>query len=635
MMKNTFLFTFLFYCNFVFGQDISFIEIGRYVNGVDGACEISAYDQNSARLFITNAADDALDIVDISNPFSPNLITSVDITLYGGGINSVISLNNGYIATAIEADPKQDPGKVVFLDVDGNYVNEVIVGALPDMLVLTPDATTILVANEGEPDDDYLIDPEGSVSSIDLFWGVPDLSQSDVLTYDFSSAPSVIPGSIQKPGTPFSQDLEPEYIAVDAESKKAAVICQESNAYVVIDLFNQQIQGFKGLGFKDHSLSGNGMDASNKDDIINIQNWNVKGAYQPDAIASFATNSGQFWLSANEGDARDYDGYSSETRIKDLDLDPVQFPNASDLQSDENLGRLKTFTADVIGDSDGDGDVDELYSYGARSFTIWDNFGNPIWDSGDDFEQYIAANHPDFFNCNDGLADEFDDRSDDKGPEPEAIAVGEIDGVTYAFIGLERQGGIMVYDVSDPYEAEFKTFVNNYNNSDGTMTDIAPEGIIFIDAEKSHTGRNMLVVSNEVSGTATIYLIETADFCNGESGSANSLVSNSMTSIQLNDEEENEQLNAETLKSSLEGIESIRVYPNPTTDLLNISFQSMSELNLNLTIYNMVGEKILSNSIVEKDKSSVQLNTSNLNSGIYILSLDNGISTEEILFAIH
>ena len=255
-------------------------------------------------------------------------------------------------------------------------------------------------------------------------------------------------------------------------------------------------------------MPGNGFDASNQDNGINIQNWPVKGAYQPDAIDYYSVNNTSYLVTANEGDARDYDGYSAEVRMDDLTFDPTAFPNAATLQTNDNLGRLKTFTEDVIGDTDGDGDVDELYAYGARSFSIWDQDGNLVWDSGDDFEQYIAANHPTFFNCNDGLASEMDDRSDDKGPEPEAVTVGQIGNSYYAFIGLERQGGVMVYDVTDPTTPSFVNFIQTYDTTSGTMTDIAPEGLVFVPADESHNGENLLIVSSEVSGTVAIYELQ-------------------------------------------------------------------------------------------------------------------------------
>jgi hypothetical protein len=483
-------------------QKLTIQELGRYTDGRDAACEISTYHAASKQVFTTNAASGKIDRIDLSNPNQPELASSIDISAYGGGVNSVVMVPGGYLAAAIEADVKQENGKIVFFNSSGNYVTQITVGALPDMVTVTEDGKKILVANEGEPNDEYTVDAPGSVSIIDISNGIEGLTDSDVTNLTFENAPSYIAGSLRKPGTPYAIDLEPEYIACNKASTLAAVICQESNVFVFVDLTNNSIVNYKGLGFKDHSLPGNGFDASNKDDAINIQNWNVKGVYQPDAIASYTVNSKTYFLSANEGDGRDYDGYSSEIRIKDLTIDENNY--TSDDLSDDKLGRLKSFTPDVIGDSDNDGKTESIYSYGARSFSIWDSTGNLVWDSGDDFEQYIAANHSSFFNCDDGLADEKDGRSDDKGPEPEAITVGEIGNKYFAFIGLERQGGIMIYDITNPNQPVFENYIHTLQ-SDGTMIDIAPEGLLFISAEESHTGKNMLIVSNEVSGTTTFY----------------------------------------------------------------------------------------------------------------------------------
>lgn len=493
-----------------YSQSITITEIGRHNDSRDGACEISTYDFGSKKIFVTNAASDSIDIIDVSFPSSPVKVGGINVLTYGGGVNSVVTLNNGYFAAAIQAPVKQDTGFVVFFDTAGNFVSSVKVGALPDMITATKDGNKLLVANEGEPSDDYLTDPKGSIGIIDISGGISGLSQADVTLLFFDNAPSSIPGSIKKPGTTFSVDLEPEYIATNESSTKAAVVCQESNVLILLDLINDTILSYKGLGFKDHSIVGNGMDVSNRDGKIQINNWPVKGIYQPDAISSFTVNGETYWISANEGDGRDYSGYSSEVRIKDLTLDPTAFPTANILQNDTNLGRLKTFTPDMVGDIDNDGDVDELYSYGARSFSIWDSVGNLVWDSKDEIEQYMKANHASFFNCDDGLASDQDSRSDDKGPEPEAITVGVMNNTTYAFIGLERQGGILVYDISNPLSPVFNQYVHTMDTNSGEMIDIAPEGLVFVSPTESHTGKAMLIVSNEVSGTTTIYEIEVA-----------------------------------------------------------------------------------------------------------------------------
>lgn len=596
-MKTIVLFCLCLLTAGVFAQELSITEKGRYTDGRDGACEISTYDATAQKLYTTNAASDSIDIVSIADVTNPTLVGGISVTTYGGGVNSVVALGNGYIATAMEANVKQDSGKIVFFDTAGVYVADVMVGALPDMVTVTPDGNKILVANEGEPDDDYLVDPDGSVAIIDISGGVASVTQSDVTFLNFTAAPTTITGSLQKPGTTWAADLEPEYIAVNAASTQAAVVCQENNIMILIDLQTNTISSYKGLGFKDYSAAGNGFDASNVDGI-DISTWDVKGVYQPDAIDGYSIGGADYWVSANEGDGRDYDGYSSETRIKSLTLDATVFPNAATLQGDSALGRLKTFTADVIGDTDNDGDVDELYSYGARSFSIWDASGNLVWDSGDDFEQYISTNYPTFFNCNDGLASEMDDRSDDKGPEPEAIVVGGIGSRAYAFIGLERQGGVMVYNVTDPTAPTFETYLNSFDVTNGTMTDIAPEGILFISAAESHTGTNLLVVSHEVSGTTTIYEVE-------------DLVT--------------------TAVNTTEG-QQVVVYPNPARDVMNVQLVEYTGAELNYTLYNALGAVVR---VGRLNSQVTAIDASQLPRGVYYLNVvdatNNAVATQKVI----
>ncbi|MEZ4924835.1 MAG: DUF839 domain-containing protein [Saprospiraceae bacterium] len=279
-----------------------------------------------------------------------------------------------------------------------------------------------------------------------------------------------------------------------------------------IAIINDNDFGIAGAGVTDDtelgiiSFNNNyGFDASNQDDAINIANHPTLGMFMPDGIAAYTAGDGKSYIvTANEGDSRDYDGYSEEERVKDLDLDPAHYPNADELQKSADLGRLKTTSAN--GDFDGDGDFDQIYSYGARSFSIFDIYGNLVYDSGNDFETIIKFTEPEIFNEDEG---EFDGRSDDKGPEPEAIEIATIDGYNYAFVGFERQSTIVVYDITDPTNPEFVTYYNNRNvDLDGNVTgDVSPEIIKFVSADDSPNGQNLLVVGYEVSGTVGIIQI--------------------------------------------------------------------------------------------------------------------------------
>ncbi|MGB0864380.1 MAG: choice-of-anchor I family protein [Saprospiraceae bacterium] len=508
MVKSSFLLIiFTIITTTLAAQELQIEEIGRYTDGRPETLEIVTYDPVTAQLFVTNSISQTIDILNITHPEEPVLVTQVDISPYGNIANSVVHLKNGYFAAAIEDNVKQNAGKVVFFESNGKYANQVKVGALPDMITVTPDGKKVLVANEGEPNAAYTNDPEGSISIIDIRAGIPKLTQKNVKTLDFKNAPTTIKGSIRTPNASTAQDLEPEYIAVNANSTLAAVTCQETNVIVYVDLVADKIVQYAGLGFKDYSLPANRVDFSDKDGGIRLKNWNVKGVYQPDAIAAYTASGKTYFVTANEGDSRDYDGYSSETRLKNLNLDKDAFPNGDQLKENAQLGRLKTFTPDVIGDIDNDGDVDEIYAYGGRSFSIWDDKGQLVWDSKGDFEDFFAKNFPDFFNYG-NTSDKIDYRSDDKGSEPEAITVGQINGRTYAFIGLERQSGIIIYNITNPKFPYFVDYLHSFEESIKGAIDVAPEGILFIPANKSHTKTNLLVVANEISGTATIYEIK-------------------------------------------------------------------------------------------------------------------------------
>lgn len=490
------------------------------------AAEIVAHDPANQRLFVVNANASTIDVLDIQDPSQPVLLQTIDATAEGASANSV-AVYGGLVAVAIEAGVKQDNGKVVFYNSsDLGKVGEVTVGALPDMLTFTRDGQKVLVANEGEPSDDYTVDPEGSVSIIDLSAGVAGatVTTADFQAFNGQEADLRAKGvRIFGPGASAAQDFEPEYIAVSDDNTRAWVTLQENNAVAVLDIEAETVLDILPLGFKDHGIIGNELDASNSDGGINIRNWPVKGMYLPDAIASYSFNGKAYYITANEGDSRDYTGFSEEFRIADLTLDGAAFPDAATLQADANLGRLNVTS--TLGISNGCDPSDfanvetnciynELYAYGARSFSIWSQDGQRVFDSGSEFERITASLIPDNFNGNND-ENSFDNRSDDKGPEPEAVVTGQINGQTFAFIGLERVGGIMVYNVTNPRNPQFVQYLNNRDFSAsqvdveaGMAGDLGPEGMAFISADDSPNGKPMLAVGNEVSGTTTLYGID-------------------------------------------------------------------------------------------------------------------------------
>ncbi|MCA9688207.1 MAG: choice-of-anchor I family protein, partial [Myxococcales bacterium] len=475
-----------------------------------GAAEIVAFDPLTASLFIVNGAAPGIDVVDITDPTAPKLTDTIDTQPYGDAPTSV-DVHDGVVAVAVVAAPYTDPGRVAFFDAsDLSPIVDVAVGSLPDMVTFTPDGARLLVANEGSPDDDYLEDPEGTISVIDLEGGVASLQQSDVKSAGFTGfALNELDPTIRifGPDVTVARDLEPEYIAVSADSKTAWVTLQENNALAIVDIAAAKVTTLVGLGWKDHSIEGAGLDPSDKDGGVKINAWPLHGMYQPDAIASFLVDGETYLVTANEGDSRDYNGFNEEARIKDLDLDPAAFPDAAALQEDDALGRLQVTV--LTGDVDFDGDFDMLHPFGARSLSVRDASGALVYDSGDALEQITAAAYPVDFNSDNEENGSGDSRSDNKGPEPEGVTVATLWGKPYAFLGLERIGGIVVFDLSSPQAPELLLYEQHRDFAGdpeaGTAGDLGPEGLHVIAAEDSPTGAPLLVVAYEVSGTTAIY----------------------------------------------------------------------------------------------------------------------------------
>ncbi len=502
-------------------------QVAQYDSGAgEGGTEILAYDEHTHKAFVTNGAESAFDILSFDSLESTSfqqIPSQKRIYLKDFGINNVADITSiashpteDLIALSVVSDPKTDPGYILFLTKEGEFITKVQVGSLPDMVTFTPDGTKVVVANEGEPADDYKVDPEGSISVIDIQTGViKDATLSHtLLTFKESLLDDKVRVSSKGMVT---QQLEPEYVTVSADSKLAYVSLQENNAIATVDLVKKEIVSVKGLGMKDHSVAGNELDAIENGEY-KLEKQPLLGYYMPDAIELLEVNGKTYILTPNEGDSRDYDGYSEEVSIEDiadkikLNADNYEGYSQEELDKLVSEGLLENLEGTDVTAENGlvNGVYESLHSYGARSFTIFDAENMElVFDSGSDFERITYEALPEFFNTdNDEI--EMDKRSSAKGPEPESVVTGKIGDKTYAFIGLERTSAIMVYDVTNPAEATFVTMVSSRDFSEDIKGDVAPEGLKFIPAEKSPTGKALLAATHEVSGTVAVYEIANA-----------------------------------------------------------------------------------------------------------------------------
>lgn len=463
----------------------SFEEISSIDIGEAGAAEITAFDPKTNRLFVVNnGGTNQIDVVDIKNPKALSVIATIDLAKYNGAVNS-LDVHDGLLAAAIESADKQQAGKVVVFNTSTyDQVKVIGVGALPDMVTFSPDGKYILTANEGEPNSDYTVDPYGTVSIISVKQGF------SVVNLDFSSVSGKKANLQQRglrifgPNAKFSQDIEPEYVTISKDSKTAWVTLQENNAIAKIDLESKSVKEIFPLGFKNYSSPGNGIDPSDKDNTVAFYNVPVFGMYLPDAIKVLHKNGIPYLFTVNEGDVREYDGFEEAERLEDITLDPDVFPNAAALQDPAQLGRLNI--TKTLGDKNNDGKYEALYSFGARSFSVWNGLsGELMYDSKNNLEE--AVNNAGYYD---------DGRSDDKGVEPEGITIGEVGGKDIAFIGLERADAVAIYNVSEPTSPKLLQVLQSGD---------APEGVLFISAKDSPNKKSLLIVSSEDDGVIKVY----------------------------------------------------------------------------------------------------------------------------------
>ena len=546
---------------------LDLIPLGTY-NGLGGlgASEIVAFDSTSKQIYINNGALNRIDIVDVTTPASPTLVRSVDMTVYGRGVQSV-TVGNGIVAAAVDVAPvvssdgrqAASNGRIVLMDTTGRVLRNVEVGTLPDHVSFTPDKKTILVAGEGEPicslentntsaieksDPALVSDAKGTVSLIDVSNGA---TSATVTTLDFSAfdKTALLAENVRVffPGSTAAQDLEPEYITTNAAGTRAYVTLQEANAIAIVDLVNKTVLDVAPLGYKDWGAAGLVYDGSNVDSGTNGTLANpisyagvpLKGMYMPDTIASMQKGGETFLLTANEGDARDYDCFKEESTFADTagaDSFASFWDTANDgVKANNKLGVQKTTLAFPT-KTPVSGSTTNLYTFGGRSFSIWNSSGELVWDSGSQLEEIVLRDYPAAFHSDSsdsaatpqlmvsGQPGRMDRRSTSKGVEPEALAVGTIGAQTFAFVGLERMGGIMVYDVSNPTAPSFVRYKNAAleglalspaNNTTPGSYDVSPEGMVFVPAAASPNSKPMLIVASELSGTTTMYEVRVAN----------------------------------------------------------------------------------------------------------------------------
>ncbi len=490
-----------------------------------GACEIAAFSAETGRLFVTVGG--GVDVVSVRNGTQLE-----EISIPTGFHATSVACSGSTLAVAWAADDKTQRGRIIFYDAEKlSEIASYSAGYLPDMVVFTPDGKTLLAANEAEPDLHYKFDPEASISIITTSgdWAKAEVREATFTDFNPNQAKLIadgvrIFGPNKKDTTGIAtvaQDVEPEYITVREDSRVAWVTLQENNAVAELDIETGKITSLHPLGLKSFRSLGSGsmaqlvslstttgLDVNDKDGGVRIRHWPIWGMYQPDGIATFQADGKDYLVTANEGDPRDYWDYHEAISVGELEAEGIGLDGSNParrLTGADQLGRLEV--SRFAGDKDGDGDLDKFVIPGTRSFSIWQRTPNglvQVFDSGSDFEKTIARVAPELFNADSNLESAPDARSIIRGAEPEYIVVFELERRRLAAIGLERTGGVMLYDISSPTTPIFLDYISPKT---GEVRDLAPEGLLFISADRNPSGKPLLILCNEGSGTMTAYEI--------------------------------------------------------------------------------------------------------------------------------
>ena len=503
----------------------------------EGSSEIAAFHASSKRIFATNGVKNTIDIFDISDVANPKKVGSVSLSPYGNDVTSVAAGKDVVVAVVNVSDkfsatgvPTTTNGKIVVFDTNGKVLSSPdVLGVLPDSITFAPNGTTALVAIEAQPvcakDDpataakeetDYTkaSDPVGGVTVVDLSNPVSPVLRFagfDQFTVAEMRAKGIAVSSVVNN---ISKDFEPEFVTA-VDNNYAYVTIQEANA---IGKLNIESATFESItrAFESKVVRV-ARDTSDRDNGAGPRTYrNVVGASQPDAIASFTVGLGEYFLTANEGDAREYTCLNDDLRGSALKVDARRFPDWKTLSGSAALGRAKVNP--TIGDKDGDGDIDTIHLRGSNSMTMYRN-GIVIWDSADLLDQ-IQTRAFGVTNINGSHSLSSDkstmnyvgqDRSDDKGAEPEGVAVGMVGDRRIAILGLERMTALAIFDITEPGNPVFQEWLQMLPTKATPAKDVkywSPEGIVFVPANKSPSGKALIITSYELSGSLSIHQIE-------------------------------------------------------------------------------------------------------------------------------
>ena len=513
-------------------------EISSITSGDgEGSAEIATFHAASKRVFATNGVKNTIDIFDISDVSNPKKVGSVALSPYGNDVTSVAAGKDVVVAVVNVADkfsatgvPTTTNGKIVVFDTNGKVLSSPdVLGVLPDSVSFAPNGTTALVAIEAQPvcakddpataakeDTDYTkaSDPVGGVTVVDLSnpsAPVLRFAGFDQFTVSEMRAKGIAVSSVVNN---ISKDFEPEFVSA-VDNNYAYVTIQEANA---IGKLNIQSATFESITRAFESrVARVARDTSDRDAGAGPRTYtNVVGASQPDAIAGFTVGAGQYFVTANEGDAREYTCLNDDLRASALKVDAKRFPDWKTLSGSAALGRAKVNP--TIGDKDGDGDIDTIHLRGSNSMTMYRN-GIAIWDSADLLDQiqtqaFGVAN----INGSHSLSSDKStmnylgqDRSDDKGAEPEGVAVGMVGDRRIAILGLERMTALAIFDITQPRNPVFQEWLQMLPTKATPAKDVkhwSPEGIVFVPADKSPSGKALIITSYELSGSLSIHQIE-------------------------------------------------------------------------------------------------------------------------------
>lgn len=425
-------------------------------SGAGGGDESLGYQAATRRLAVGNGALGRVRVLSLADPAAPEQIADLDLALPAGhSLNGIDFHPSANLIAVVVAAPGDAPGEIWLLDADSGAVRASYpAGIDPDGIHFSPDGRRLAVPNEAEnyrraAGGGYVSAP-GSVTVVELGEA---LGRGRAVQVPLPPLPMGHGLTVESDQRLLKREVDGREVEIPFDSGDPAHLEPEHAAFApdgaTVYVSLQENNGVAVIDVASGSLSGvyalGAVEhAADLEDDGEVDFSETLTAFrEPDQIA--VTTDGRYLVTADEGD--------TDPKASKSDWGPAG--------GGRTVSVLDAATGEVLG------------------------------DTGSQLDEAAAAAgvYP-------------DGRSDNKGSEPEGLAVFAAGDGIWAVVGLERAEAVALIDLADPRVPRVRAVQSLRREGEGGR--LAPEDLAYIHQDGAH----YVATANEKSGTVSIVAVE-------------------------------------------------------------------------------------------------------------------------------